>query len=128
MLFSPIANCGTRYALKIQKQKLEEKVVERTIKISKQNNLLIKQSDDLNDANTVLEERQQQIEEQAEELNAQKEELEHTNDKLYDLNAMKDKFFAIIGHDLINPIGTIIGMSELLTLRFESLTNEKRIF
>ena len=64
--------------------------------------------------------RQQQIEEQAEELKA-------TNEKLSDLNGMKDKFFSIIGHDLKNPINIILGLSDLMRVRFTKMADEKKI-
>ena len=36
----------------------------------------------------------------------------------------KDKFFSIISHDLINPMGSVIGFSELLNEDLESLEKE----
>lgn len=51
--------------------------------------------------------------------------LEKANSDLSQLNVMKDKLFSIIAHDLKNPIGVILGYSELLTLHFENYTKQK---
>lgn len=125
---------------KLRNLKLEKMVETRTIELQKKNRILSQKTRELNASNLLLEERQEQIMQQTEELQAkneqlfeaseelreQKEILEQTNIKLTELNAMKDKFFSIIGHDLKNPINVIKGFSELLTQDYEQLDNDKR--
>ncbi|NOU18179.1 MAG: HAMP domain-containing histidine kinase [Bacteroidales bacterium] len=62
------------------------------------------------------------------EIGRQKEELEAQRKMLESINTTKDKFFAIIAHDLKNPFSTVLGLSELLTKDFESFTPEKQKF
>ena len=52
-----------------------------------------------------------------------------TNDKLTELNASKDKFFSIIGHDLRQPFNSILGYTNLLIDEFDELSaDEKKLY
>jgi len=42
------------------------------------------------------------------------------------LNAMKDKFFSILAHDLMNPLNTFLQITNLITVRQPNLDEEKK--
>jgi signal transduction histidine kinase/ligand-binding sensor domain-containing protein len=115
------------YLISKNNVRLEAQVKERTKELDLKNELLVQQTNDLNETNVLIEERQQQIEEQAEELMTQKDELERINSELQEINVTKDKFFSIIAHDIKNPFLTILGYSELLQNNFSRWSEDKKI-
>ena len=53
--------------------------------------------------------------------------LEDKNRQLAVLNATKDKFFSIIAHDLKNPFGTLVQVSEQLREQYHKLNDEQKL-
>jgi len=51
--------------------------------------------------------------------------IQNQNQELRKLNAEKDKFFSIIGHDLKSPISSFIGLTDIIVNKQESLTLER---
>jgi len=88
---------------------------------------LRKKTEDLQETNRLLEERQEEIMDQSEELAAQAQYLTITNTELDRLNKTKDKFFSIIAHDLRNPFNAIMGFSELLCRDFNEMDDKQKL-
>jgi len=51
--------------------------------------------------------------------------IEEQNDELAAINATKNKFFSIIGHDLKNPLSAFIGFMQLIQERIEEMPREE---
>ncbi len=88
---------------------------------------LRKKTEDLQETNRMLEERQKEIIRQSEELAAQAQYLTITNTELDRLNKTKDKFFSIIAHDLRNPFNAIMGFSGMLCQDFNEMDDKQKI-
>ena len=109
-------------------------ILEKSITdLMEKNQIISDQNELVGEINTLLEERQQQIEEQSEKLKRQTEELETKtkqltvkNVELDELIQMKDKFLSILAHDLKNPLNILMGFSNILKVKYDRLTDEKK--
>ena len=53
------------------------------------------------------------------------EKLRKYSEELNELNMSKDKFFSILAHDLRSPLSPLLGLSEILTKDFDTLSYEE---
>lgn len=58
-------------------------------------------------------------------LQKQKQKIQLQRDKINELNKTKDKFMAIVAHDLRNPLGGVYKLSEGLETNYDILSEEK---
>jgi signal transduction histidine kinase len=69
---------------------------------------------------------EQQKTELEETVSMQTQSLREQNEKLTQLNAVKDKLFSVLTHDLRNPLATMQSFLKLLTEQYEKLTEEEK--
>ncbi|HQH40922.1 MAG TPA: two-component regulator propeller domain-containing protein [Bacteroidales bacterium] len=98
---------------------LEQQVHERTHELEVANEELLANAEALDHTVKELESQKTLLQQQTEELRA-------TNDRLHELNRMNDRIFSIIAHDIKNPLGTIQGFIELLTLHHKNIDEKKK--
>ncbi|MBL7112113.1 MAG: hypothetical protein ISS19_09245 [Bacteroidales bacterium] len=67
------------------------------------------------------------LKQQYEHINQVNKKLEESERDLKELNATKDKFFSIISHDLKNPFGSLLSITEMIEQNFKSSTEEENI-
>ncbi len=60
------------------------------------------------------------------ELNRKNASLLKSEKNLKILNRTKDKFFSILAHDLRSPVSSIMQLAELLNIKYDKLTEEKK--
>jgi PAS domain S-box-containing protein len=76
---------------------------------------------------TQLKDKKDKLEENTSKLQLINEKLKISERKLMELNANKDKFLSIIGHDLRSPFDALLGYSEIIHSELEDLTNEELV-
>jgi ligand-binding sensor domain-containing protein/signal transduction histidine kinase len=64
---------------------------------------------------------------QNQEIFAANQRLTESQRQLSELNATKDKFFSIVAHDLKNPFTSLLSISEMMSVNYNTLDEEDKI-
>lgn len=91
----------------------------------KASELLEKKNKEIMAKKNELEKSQKEAQQESQKLQDLNEKLSNSEQNLRELNITKDKFFSIVAHDLYNPITALITSTELMTLYFDKLDEEK---
>lgn len=113
------------YRLRIYQHNLERIVESKTIEVLEQKKQIEYKNELLTNQTNELENHRDEILEQKDLLEKKQLKIKTQNEKLKQLNLTKDKFFSIIGHDLKNPISSLISFSNLLTNHIDRLSKEE---
>lgn len=118
--------------LHLANEKLEEKVNERTIKLSEANERLLNEVKNRKQAEEEIRKyaeellsKKDQLEEKTKALMNLNNQLEISEMKLKELNVSKDKFFSILAHDLRSPFTSLMGLSEFMEKELDKLDNDE---
>jgi signal transduction histidine kinase len=88
---------------------------------------LIKRLRDYNVVEEKLTMRTIDIQKKKFEVEQEKENIANQKKELEAINATKDKFFTILGHDLKNPFTTVIGITDLLLKKYDQIDKDDAI-
>jgi len=89
--------------------------------------LLSQVSNDKRELKEKNEAMERMVGERTREIMASNSKLNETIRELRDANAMKDRFFSIMAHDIKNPLGAIMGFSDLLVKHHEDYDHDDRM-
>ncbi|MBK8807022.1 MAG: hypothetical protein IPO21_10395 [Bacteroidales bacterium] len=99
------------YRIRIENERLENLIKERTSELFL--------------ANTKLSEQKEELKSSNEHLSANQKIIQSKNKELNESIQTKDKLISIIAHDLKNPMSAILGLAELLKNKAETIEREK---
>ncbi len=94
---------GLIYYLRVRQIIIRNKLLQK---------LVDQRTNELNEKNEILQD-------QADELTAQRDQLNASN-------AVKDKLFSIISHDIRSPFNSLNGFIELINVKYDEYTDEKK--